>query len=62
MYSVYDCAGSLNIEPAHFTLNDPLGILPPPGSALHDKCTLTMIESYEGIPSLFSMMKFNFWS
>ena len=54
MSSVYDWAGSLSIEPEHFTLNDPLGIMLPPSSELHDRCTLTMIESQEGTPSLLA--------
>ena len=54
MNSVYDWAGSLSIEPEHFTLNDPLGIMLPPSSELHDRCTLTMIESQEGTLSLLA--------
>lgn len=54
MNSVYDWAGSLATEPEHFTLNDPLGRMLLPISELDDRCTLTMIESQEGTPSLLS--------
>lgn len=54
MSSVYDWAGSLSSEPEHFTLNDPLGIMLPPSNKLYDRCTLTMIESQEGTPSLLA--------
>ena len=54
MSSVYDWAGSLSTEPEHFTLNDPLGRMLSPSTELDDRCTLTMIESQEGTPSLLS--------
>ena len=54
MRSVYDWAGSLSTEPEHFTLNDPLGRMLSPSTELDDRCTLTMIESQEGTPSLLS--------
>lgn len=52
MLAVYDWAGSLCVEPAHFTLNDPLGNMLPPSSTLFDKSTLNMVESLEGTPSM----------
>ena len=62
MYSVYDWAGSLSTEPEHFTLNDPLGTVLPPSRELHDRNTLTMIESPEGTPSLLtSDDEIEFW-
>ena len=53
MYAVYDWAGSLSIDPAHFILTDPsTGNTLQPSSPVHDKRTLNMVESLDGTPSL----------
>ena len=54
MSSVYDWAGSLNPDPVDFTLNDPFGVVLPPSMEVADRCTLTMMESLVGTPSLNS--------
>jgi hypothetical protein len=54
MSSVYDWAGSLNPDLVNFTLNDTLGFVLLPSVDVADKCTLTMVESLVGTPSLCS--------
>ena len=52
MSSVYDWAGSLNPDPVNFTLNDPFGVVLLPSMEVANRCTLTMMESTDGTPSL----------
>ena len=53
MYAVYDWAGSLCTDPAHFILTDPAtGSTLQPSSLVHDKRTPNMVESSDGTPSL----------
>jgi hypothetical protein len=53
MYAVYDWAGSLCTDPAHFILTVPSsGNIIQPSSLVYDKYTLNMVESSDGTPSL----------